>query len=125
MKNYLDSLGKSTRFEENLPGPDWLDCFLQRHKELSMRRANLIKRARAAVSREIMEEWFKKYQQVVENVPPQNIWNCDETNLSDNPGKNCTNILIFTSIFLGVDLSQKIIFITQKQLFCVEGLSFF
>jgi len=87
VKNYLDALGKTTRFEDNLPGEDWLECFLARHTELSKRRANLIKRSRAAVTREIITDWFENYKVVVDGVPPENIWNCDETNLSDNPGE--------------------------------------
>lgn len=86
VKAYLDRLGKVTRFDDNLPGVDWLEGFLQRHRELTMRRANLIKRSRAAVSREMVREFFKEYAKVVEGVPPENIWNFDETNLADNPG---------------------------------------
>ena len=86
VKAYLDTTGKSSRFVDNLPGNDWMDGFLKRHKELALRCANLIKRSRGAVSREMVQDFFKRFTKVVEGVPPENIWNIDETNLSENPG---------------------------------------
>jgi len=86
VKAYLDTTGKSSRFVDNLPGSDWMDGFLKRHKALALRRANLIKRSRGAVSREMVQDFFKRFTKVVEGVPPENIWNIDETNLSENPG---------------------------------------
>lgn len=34
-----------------------------------------------------MELYFKVTLTVIEVVPPSRIWNYDETNLSDDPGK--------------------------------------
>jgi len=86
IKNYLDAQDRKSRFVDNMPGQDWLDGFLARHEELVMRRASLIKRSRAHVTREDITSFFEHYSKVAEGIPPQNIWNYDETNLSDNPG---------------------------------------
>ena len=86
IKVYLDTEDRHTRFEDNMPGPDWLEGFMSRHPHLTMRRANLIKRSRGAVSREIVLNFFQHYSKVVEDIPPENIWNYDETNLRNNPG---------------------------------------
>ena len=41
----------------------------------------------ASVSPEIVEKFFVNFAQNVERVPPQNMLNYDETNLSDYPGR--------------------------------------
>uniref|UniRef100_A0A915J617 Uncharacterized protein n=1 Tax=Romanomermis culicivorax TaxID=13658 RepID=A0A915J617_ROMCU len=45
VKNYLDNKGATIiRFKDNLPGEEWVACFLGRHKEkLAQRTANNIK----------------------------------------------------------------------------------
>jgi hypothetical protein len=87
VKNYLDSLGRSTRFVNNLPGPDFVRGFLKRHPQLTVRTANLIKRGRAALTQEEVNQFFDRYEKAVEGIPPENMFNYDETNLRDNPGK--------------------------------------
>ncbi len=44
IKGYLDRLGRTTRFIDNLPlpGPDFMIEFMNRQQELSVRTANLI-----------------------------------------------------------------------------------
>ena len=69
-----------------MPGKEWADLFMKRHPELSNRTANLIKRSRAAISREDVAEFINNYADTVGDIPPENIWNYDETNLVDNPG---------------------------------------
>lgn len=86
IKAYLDRVGRSTRFTDNLPGPDFTKGFLKRHPQLTVRVANLIKRSRAAVSHQDVHDFFDRYETVVANIPPQNLWNYDETNMRDNPG---------------------------------------
>lgn len=71
---------------DNLPGKDFMDGFIKRHSELSMRNTSCVKRARGAVSRDQVKDFFKRYTKEVEGVPPTHIWNYDETNLSQNPG---------------------------------------
>lgn len=90
VKQYLDKRGEQTRFVDNLPTRRFVDRFLGRHKELSLRKTNPIKRARAMVSREVVEEFMGHYQAVVAGVPPENIFNFDETCMRDDPGvKKC------------------------------------
>ena len=86
IKGYLDGLGKTTRFVDNKPGPDFVKCFLKRHPDLSQRRANLVKRSRAALSPEMVSDFFENYTKVAAGVPAENVFNYDETNLQDNPG---------------------------------------
>jgi hypothetical protein len=86
IKAYLDQGGRTTRFVNNVPGPDFVRGFLRRHKELSRRTANLIKRSRAAVSHEVVNSFFDQYEQSAAGIDPDNIYNYDETNLTDNPG---------------------------------------
>lgn len=89
VKQYLDEIGKTVRrFKNNIPGRDWAYSFLRRHKkEISERFCQNIKRSRAAVSREVITEYFKLLEKELKDVPPQNILNYDETNLSDDPGR--------------------------------------
>ena len=90
VKAYLDKKGASTRFKDNLPTHRWVAKFLGRHPEFSLRKANPIKRARAAVSREDVQEFFNHFAKSVEGIPPENLFNFDETNFSDDPGsKKC------------------------------------
>ena len=88
VKNYLDSLGVvNSRFKENYPGKDWIKAFLNRHSDLlSVRTANLLKRSRGAVSREQIDEFFQHFSVATEGIPPENMFNYDETNLRDDPG---------------------------------------
>ena len=90
VKAYLDKKGEPTRFKNNLPTYKWVHSFLRRHPEFSLRKTNPIKRARASVSREDVQDFFVNYLEAVEGVPPENIYNCDETNFKDDPGmKKC------------------------------------
>lgn len=87
IKFHLDRQNKSVlKFKNNMPGCEWARLFLKRHKQLSERLAGNIKRARAKVSPEIIEEYCSNLKTTLEGVPPQNIWNYDETNLTDDPG---------------------------------------
>ncbi|KAK5637724.1 hypothetical protein RI129_000098 [Pyrocoelia pectoralis] len=45
-----------------------------------------IKRARANVSVEIIEEYFRNLEESLRDVPPDNLVNYDETNFVDDPG---------------------------------------
>lgn len=89
VKNYLDKLGrKVVRFKDNLPGPEFVTSFLKRHRsQLSKRMCENIKRSRAQVSRDILNEYFTNLSIALQDVPPCNIINYDETNLSDDIGK--------------------------------------
>lgn len=89
VKTYLDSRGKTVpQFKNNLPGKDFVHCFLKRHKtKIRTRLCQNIKRSRAAVSPETLNSYFNHLSEELEGIPPSNIVNFDETNLSDDPGR--------------------------------------
>lgn len=88
ISDYLQNAGITiARFNNNVPGPDYLRAFLKRHKEqLSYRLCNNIKRSRAAISAAVVSEYFEELSTSLRGVPPQNIFNYDETNITDDPG---------------------------------------
>ncbi|CAB3224853.1 unnamed protein product [Arctia plantaginis] len=89
VKVYLDELGvNEKRFNNNMPGPDFVSSFMKRHKDaISQRLSQNIKRNRAAVSPEIIKKYFEELEISLSGVPMCNIINYDETNLSDDPGR--------------------------------------
>lgn len=90
VKSYLDRAGKQLKpFKNNLPGDNWYHNFIKRHSTvLKTRLGENIKRSRAAVSRTTINEYFDSLEISLLNVPSQNIINYDETNFSDDPGRN-------------------------------------
>lgn len=89
VKDFLDRRGKEVkRFKDNLPGRDFVESFMRRHKDqLAVRMCQNIKRSRAGVTPETINSYFDELSNELENVPPSNIINYDETNLTDDPGK--------------------------------------
>ena len=59
---------------------------MKSHRELTIRSASLLRRSKAAVSPQIVNEFFDRFEKVAAGVPPENICNYDETNLRDDPG---------------------------------------
>lgn len=89
VKCYSDRHGRNIKcFKNNMPGPDWVKCFLQRHPQLTQRIAQNISHARAATDEEIVNNFFDNLERELEGLPPSNIWNFDETNLVDDPGQS-------------------------------------
>lgn len=90
VKESLDRQGRTIKkFKDNFPGRDFVYSFLNRHKaDLSQRLCQNIKRVRAGVSPETINEYFDRLEAELRDVPSSNIINYDETNLSDDPGKH-------------------------------------
>lgn len=89
VKAYLDRQGrKVTCFRNNYPGPDWVNLFLKRRPELSQRFSQNISHARAGTDEAMINEYFDNLKIELEGVPPGNIFNYDETNLVDDPGRS-------------------------------------
>lgn len=86
-KMYLDERRiEIPQLKDNFPGVDWAKHFMKRHKgQISGRLASNISRRRAAVTASILDEFFMEATDI-KDVPPQNLINYDETNLTDNPG---------------------------------------
>ena len=88
IKTMLDKAGKANpMFKNNMPGDDWVRSFLSRHTELTQRITQNIKLARAEVSEETINQYFDNLEESLQGVPPSNIWNYDETNFTDEPGR--------------------------------------
>ncbi|KAJ4429217.1 hypothetical protein ANN_26220, partial [Periplaneta americana] len=89
VKAYQDQNDRTEkRFQNNMPGTDWAKSFFEHQcKHIEEKLAANIKRSRAAVSRQTIEDYLNRLSVEVDGVPSENIWNFDETNLSDDPGK--------------------------------------
>ena len=94
VRDYLnDNNIKIPKFKDNKPGDDWYRLFMKRHTELTTRLSSNIKRSRATLSPETITDFFVNLATTLQNVPPENILNYDETNLTDDPG----NTLVITT----------------------------
>jgi hypothetical protein len=88
VKMYLDTKGERSKvFKNNRPGYNWCEGFLQRHPELVRRLSANVKRARAAVDRKMIEDYFNELKESIADIPPERIINYDETNLADDPAR--------------------------------------
>ncbi|KAJ8937750.1 hypothetical protein NQ314_011734 [Rhamnusium bicolor] len=88
IKNYLNRCGRVVKiFQNNLPGQDWIKAFIARHPEISVRFAENVKHTRAAVDESMLRSSFENLAIELKDVPPTNLWNFDETNATDDPGK--------------------------------------
>lgn len=88
VKSYLARQGrKVARFKDNCPGHEWVLGFTKRHPELTVRFATNIKRCRAAIDEGILRQYVEQLRVELKDVPASNIWNFDETNVTDDPGK--------------------------------------
>ena len=86
VKVYLDKKGDAVSyFRQNMPGNDWLRGFIKRHN-LTKRITDNVKAVRDEVNHEIINSYFDNLEQCLNDVPPSNIYNYDETNISDDPG---------------------------------------
>jgi hypothetical protein len=71
VKSYLDRQGRVMKqFKNNLPGSEWTMSFLKRHPELSIRFASNIKRKRAQISTDTINEYFTNLASELDGVPP-------------------------------------------------------
>lgn len=89
VRDYLERSGRTLRKFKNgtMPGEDWYRNFVKRHRdELTVRKCQNISRARATVGVTSLFSYFEHLQESLVDVPPENILNFDETNLSDDPG---------------------------------------
>ena len=86
IKSILDTKGiQERRFKANTPGIDFVKSFARRNN-MVFRVARNIKGARAKISPQDIHAYLAKVEPLIENVPPSNIFNYDETNITDNPG---------------------------------------
>lgn len=85
-----------TKFKDNKPGYKWVSLFLARYPILSVRTSQTLVRARAEVTVENLESWFRDVKNYIETEELQEalddsrrVFNCDETAffLAPNVGK--------------------------------------
>ena len=70
-----------------MPGIDWAEGFMSRHKAvLTQRTAKNISYSRAKTDEEVVNNFFDNLEKELSGIPKTNIWNYDETNLVDHPG---------------------------------------
>lgn len=89
VKSYLEKTGRTVkRFKNNVPGKEWVLSFLKRHPDLNGSRfAANIKRSHAGIDAPVLKEYIDNLSEVVKDVPASHIFNYDESNLTDDPGK--------------------------------------
>ncbi|KAL7638998.1 UNVERIFIED_CONTAM: hypothetical protein RMT77_010533 [Armadillidium vulgare] len=69
------------------PGIDWVHGFLSRKANvLSKRKCQNINRRRAAVSENVISDYFENLKKSLQGISPKYIVNYDETNFVDDPG---------------------------------------
>ena len=92
MKDYLLRIGRNVKeFKDSVyPGADLIKGFIWRHPELTQKFVAIIKKVGAEGNEESLREYIQHLSLTLQNVPPENIYNYDETNLTDDPGsKKC------------------------------------
>ncbi|KAK3924780.1 Pogo transposable element with KRAB domain [Frankliniella fusca] len=80
------------RFKDNTPGNAWLRCFFKRHPELRVSKPKLLSSSRAKVNPDQLKKYFQNLKESLEGVPPENIYNYDETNLADDPSQKTVEV---------------------------------
>ena len=80
VKSVLDKAGKKeARFKNNLPGLQWYQSFMKRHREkLVQRLSQNLAPKRAQISRDDVTAYFANLQRSIQDVPPENIVNYNE-----------------------------------------------
>lgn len=87
MKSFWDRIGKKVRvFQINLPGLSWTGSFIKHHKNLNIRLASNIKKTRAAINKDILQDYMKNLKETLSGLLPENIYYYDKSNLTDIPG---------------------------------------
>jgi len=94
-KAVLDSSGRRVKcFKNNLPSAEWARTFLKRRSALlTLRSCQNIKKVRAGVSPEEINNYFDNLAKSLKNedgsdISPNCIYNYDETNLTDCSGRH-------------------------------------
>ena len=87
-KGYLDRQGRNCpQLRGNLPSRDWAQNVLKRQKcNVTQRLSANISTKQAAITHDTIDSFFRNAGEVLNGVPPTNIINYDETNLTDDPG---------------------------------------
>ncbi|XP_065094542.1 uncharacterized protein LOC135715060 [Ochlerotatus camptorhynchus] len=90
--SYIKCNPRSTPFKGNVPGRHWIDAFLRRHPQFSMRTPEAVTVASARVSEDDIRRWFDTIHKYLEShdlvdilKDPSRILNGDESGFSIQP----------------------------------------
>ncbi len=77
-------LNIKTQFKNNKPGRKWFEKFMPRHKNLSIKRAEYINKARGSVTEANIRKWFEEVVILLGSdatalANPKQVYNMDET----------------------------------------------
>ncbi|KAI6651098.1 Laminin subunit alpha-1-like [Oopsacas minuta] len=73
------------RFKQSMPEIEWIRSSLKRNKNISLRFSSNINKTKASLSSETINQFFNHMSKELDSIQPSNIWNYDETNLTDDP----------------------------------------
>lgn len=83
---------RMTPFTEDRPGEKWMQLFLKRQPHIAKRQAEIISKARAAVTEEGIRDWFGELREYLKEENCEDIlndgsriFNCDETGVHTCP----------------------------------------
>ena len=87
VKTYLDKKDVIDRvFKDNMPHNDWADLFIKWHS-LTQRLADNVCPSHLQVSSDNIKVYFQNLSEALERIPETNIFNYDETNVTDDPSQ--------------------------------------
>ena len=62
-----------------------IGCVALSRDNLTKRTTDDVKAARAEVNHEVINNYFDNLEEWIKDIPPENIFNYDETNMNDDP----------------------------------------
>ena len=90
VEEYVQLHELSTPFKNDHPGRDWIRHFMNRNK-LSLKKATMTSTARKSAMGNpfIVYNFFNVIEDIINNhnIPPSNIWNCDESGFTHDPSE--------------------------------------
>lgn len=89
VRDYLKRIGRNVaKFQDGIvPGIEWCYGFEKRHPDLAFRDVGNTKPDRAKVEEDDLRKYIAELEKTLDGVEPDAIYNFDETNLADDPGK--------------------------------------
>ena len=80
----VKQLKLKTSFRDGIPGKDWFLNLKKRHPEISIKKPQKLSVTRAkSMNKQVIDEYFELLKSNLDElkVQPNQIWNCDETNM--------------------------------------------
>ena len=72
---------------------------MKRHN-LRKRVADKVKISRAIINKDTIDEFFNNISEELEGVPPERLFNIDETHFTDDPDVLCSAEMLLVTIYL-------------------------